>query len=391
MKDKSKNIFYNFLAGILVKSDYRLKNSILKALNRILFRTTIKNDKEIKRILIFRTGSIGDNICAFPAVYSLKKHFSHAALDILYTSGGENLISIGQLLDNSLVNKFISYKGMSIKMLINELRRQNYDIFVELSQTHSTFWQQIRNMFFVRIIGVRYAFGWEIAATKWFSQWQEKNIRFENTRGRFLRQLSEKGIKKNDIRYPFQITTSDQNIVDNLIEKNQLQNRAKNVGIVAGAKRPQNRWHVEYFKQVITFLSKNNFKCLLIGGKNDKKIAEKLADVENVYDFTGKVSPVQSYLLFTHCRFVVSNDTGPMHLAYAAGAYVFAIFSSRDYPNLWYPPEKQSIVFRNNNIHCSVCFSETCKDNQCMQQILPETVITAIKNVIPITEKTENG
>jgi heptosyltransferase-2 len=76
------------------------------------------------------------------------------------------------------------------------------------------------------------------------------------------------------------------------------------------------------------------------------------------------------------CKVVVSNDTGPMHLAYAAGTPVVALFSSRDYPEHWFPPENSgNTTLRLYDVHCSICLSDTCTNNICMKRITPDEVI----------------
>ncbi len=62
-----------------------------------------------------------------------------------------------------------------------------------------------------------------------------------------------------------------------------------------------------------------------------------------------------------------------MHLSYAVGTPVIGIFSSRDFQKKWFPPEG-NIALRNNNVPCSLCFSETCNNNICMQGISLEEV-----------------
>ena len=147
-----------------------------------------------------------------------------------------------------------------------------------------------------------------------------------------------------------------------------------------------NRWPIEYFRNVALYFSKKGFNIIIIGGQEDQALAEQLLNISNIYDFTGKLTPMQSAVMIKNCRQTLSNDTGPMHLSYAVETPVVAVFSARDYPNKWFPP-KGNIVLRDNDIECSVCFTETCTDNQCMKSISVETVIESLENLL---QKSEN-
>jgi ADP-heptose:LPS heptosyltransferase len=82
-----------------------------------------------------------------------------------------------------------------------------------------------------------------------------------------------------------------------------------------------------------------------------------------------------------YCKLVISNDTGPMHLAYAVGTPLIAIFSSRDYAGKWFPPENgKNIVFRNIDVYCAKCFSEEVNGNKCLREIKPGRIIEKIKS-----------
>ncbi len=101
---------------------YRILNLILDSFAFILFPD--KKIKEVEKILIFRTGSLGDSVCALPAIYSTRKNFPDAQIDILTNAGTENLVSLGAIIDKNIVNEILNYYGMSKKELFNKLRKK---------------------------------------------------------------------------------------------------------------------------------------------------------------------------------------------------------------------------------------------------------------------------
>ena len=153
----------------LIKLDYRLKNGTLNLCRYLLFKRRIDKSK-ISNILIFRTGSLGDNICSLPAIYAIRQNFPTQTIDIMYHPGNAKLVSIPNILDNSTVNNFINYSGLKLIELIRLLRKSRYDLFIELPQVHEGFVAQLRNMLFACMLGAKYGFGWQVNATQLFSR-----------------------------------------------------------------------------------------------------------------------------------------------------------------------------------------------------------------------------
>ncbi|MFX5957059.1 glycosyltransferase family 9 protein, partial [Acinetobacter baumannii] len=73
-----------------------------------------------------------------------------------------------------------------------------------------------------------------------------------------------------EIRFPLAIEENDEVLVLKLLAESGISiNDQKLAAIVIGAKRVQNRWPLNYFKEVVQFLVNSSFKVILIGGKDD--------------------------------------------------------------------------------------------------------------------------
>jgi len=281
---------------------------------------------------------------------------------------------------------FINYQDMNKKILVKKIKNNHYDLFIELPQDQARYFSQLRNIFVVKFIfKIQHAFGWEIGATKLFKTEQEKYFTFKDERKRLLNIIEKNNLKSSYQEFSLNITKQDNNIVLEFINEYNLLDKNKNIAFIVGSKRLSNRWPIEYFKKVALYFSTKGFNIIIIGGNEDKFLAEQLSDISNIYDFTGMLTPMQSGVMLKYCIQTLSNDTGPMHLSYAVDTSVVAIFSARDYPNKWFPP-KGNIVLRDNNIECSVCFTETCTDNRCMKSISAEVVIESLENLLQQNE-----
>lgn len=359
---------------LLVVACWKFTNLLIISLQTILFRKNRRPEK----ILVFRTGSIGDSICAMPAMSHLRAHFQSASIHLLTNAGKgrRNLVSIEALIRPGIFDTIINYESLSRSELTRRLQEERYDLVIHLTQYNAPFTRLLRDMVYFRFLaGIKSGFGWQHSRIMFFRKTQEKHLLYTDERKRLNDVLRKNGVSvKSTDRFPFQIAEEDHSKVGQLLASVPAAGRPA-IAIVAGAKRPQNRWPVSHFEAVIRYFCKD-FNIFLIGGPEDAILTQPLLRLPNVYSFCGLLSPIQSGLLMERCNLVLTNDTGPMHLAYAFGAPVVAVFSNRDFPGRWYPPvEGHNAVLRATGVSCSLCLSETCSDNICMQKIAPELVI----------------
>ena len=363
----------------IIYCDYKIKNILINILVYILFHR-INDKKKINKILIFRTGSIGDNICALPAIYSVRQNFKDAEIHVLTNSGGTNLVSLENLIDKKVINNIINYLGVEKKILYKNLKKTKYDLFIEFPQTHASLFTNIRNIFICKLLRIKHAFGWQVYTTNTFKLYQEKSNHFINEAVRLTNILKLQNLKIDLDFYPLALTVNDKINSENLFNTLDVDKSKKSIGIIAGAKRQTNRWPVERYNSVVQYLIGKGFNVFLIGGKADNEINDKFDKHSNIYNFSGMMTPLESAYTLSQCEFVISNDTGPLHLAYAVGTPVIAIFSCRDYPKMWYPPANNyNAVLRAETIDCSLCLLESCpNNNNCLKLIEVEDVLNQV-------------
>jgi hypothetical protein len=113
LKVNSVIFFYNFL------------NVVLRGLKFLLFR----KEKNPSRILIFRTGSLGDSLCAIPTIAGIRKKYKDATIDLLTNPGKSTLVSLELLISPEIFNDAINYYGLSVRQLASMLRKRKYAFF----------------------------------------------------------------------------------------------------------------------------------------------------------------------------------------------------------------------------------------------------------------------
>jgi ADP-heptose:LPS heptosyltransferase len=75
-------------------------------------------------------------------------------------------------------------------------------------------------------------------------------------------------------------------------------------------------------------------------------------------------------------RYMITNDSGPMHIAAACGVPVIAIFGPTN-PVLTGPYGPNNIIVQSP-ADCSPCRKRECDDMKCMKEITVEQVLEAV-------------
>jgi len=359
--------------------DYALKNRLLQWLTRLLFRRV--TPARVRRVLIIRVGALGDGICALPALQTIRDNFPQAHLTLLTRTGGPGRVSLGEVLAPGVVDVVLNVEKMGFWHVWSTVRAGRYDLVIELSQSHARLRTLLLHLVWVKLAGIPGGFGWEITATRLFRRVQAQHRIFTDERTRLLTMLAENGLGVAEMRFPLRVTPANKNQMCQLLHQHGCEDPRRNVAIVVGAKRLTNRWPLPYFDALSQTLGEWGFHVLVVGGSGDAPLAAQLQRHDRLHDFTGDRTVGESAALLAQCRVCVANDTGPMHLAYAVGTPVVALFSARDYPGLWFPPPGHA-VFRALHVPCAGCLAETCADLRCLKAIQPEAVWAVLETML---------
>lgn len=119
---------------------------------------------------------------------------------------------------------------------------------------------------------------------------------------------------------------------------------------------------------------------VIIGAGQDAVLAGEIASISGgaSVSYAGKSSLKGLVELIRRARFLVTNDSGPMHIAAAMGVPVFAVFGPTD-PTLTGPYGNGTRVVIKGQVKCSPCRNRTCGDMSCMEAVTVEMVEREIR------------
>jgi heptosyltransferase-2 len=151
---------------------------------------------------------------------------------------------------------------------------------------------------------------------------------------------------------------------------------------------PAKRWPVEKFIAAAKEIQQQT-DCywLIFGGRSDMEVASRIAGEITHHasrtthlNLAGQTSLRELMALLKQCRVLLTNDTGPMHVAAALGTPVVVPFGSTS-PELTGPglPGDPRHRLLKSDAPCSPCFLRECPiDFRCMNGISVGRVVEAV-------------
>ena len=162
---------------------------------------------------------------------------------------------------------------------------------------------------------------------------------------------------------------------------------ARWIVIQPGARWLNKRWPVEHYAELIRLLAaaQGEFRFAIMGSDEDKRAGAALTQVapEKCVDLTGKVSLLEMVEWIRLSELMISNDTGPMHVAAALGKPLVAIFGPTE-PRRTGPYRQLQNVTRID-LPCAPCLKSYCTNPEpmeCLKAIAPEMVFDRVTQVI---------
>ncbi len=153
---------------------------------------------------------------------------------------------------------------------------------------------------------------------------------------------------------------------------------------------PSKRWPAEYFGAIAKQKLREGWQVWLFGSPKDVAYGATIQDLTDNHctNLIGQTTLAQAIDLLSLVKFVVSNDSGLMHIAAALDKPVIVVYGSTD-PSFT-PPLSHKATILNLQLTCSPCFKRECplSHGNCLQELTPDYVFEAITT---LTQKEPDG
>lgn len=156
---------------------------------------------------------------------------------------------------------------------------------------------------------------------------------------------------------------------------------------------PAKRWPTEHFATLAKEYVQSGYEILLLGSAKDQPVGAEINRLSGniCRDLTGQTNLAEVIDLMSCARFVVSNDSGLMHVAAALNKPTAALFGSSS--PLHTPPLSDRARVISLRLECSPCFQRECPLGHfnCMRQLHPALVQQTVTQLVDQKSEDEHN
>lgn len=335
-----------------------------------------------KKIIVRSPNWIGDAVLATPFIKALRAKFPYAYIAVLSKPWVYDIWKA-----NTYIDEIIEYKNTSsagFLKIVKEIKNKKFDTSIILPKSFSS-----ALMMFLAGVNERVGFategrGFLLNKKAAFANEKRLNHMLEE----FIDIGREIGLEFKDKEPYISIDKDDEIHGELILLSNGVSSRDKIVGVCpAAAYGPAKRWFLERFIEASRkIIKKHHVKILLFGSKAEADLIKKIKDniEKDAIALAGQVSLGEMCAILKKCRFVLTNDTGPMHVAAALKIPTISIFGSSS--PAWTSPIGKKHIVIYKKVKCSPCFEKTCKNKQhpykCFDLIKTEEVLYSVDKIL---------
>lgn len=381
--------------------------------------------KKFKNILIVRTDRIGDVVLTTPVISALRENYPHAQLSMMVTPETKDIVEGNPCLDSVIVfdRKKIGRNVGKLLGFIFNLRKKKFDLAVIF---HT---KKITNLIcFLAEIPTRV--GYQNEKFGFLLTDGIKDTRAEGSKHEVeysLDVLRHLGLSVGQPKVYLPVQPEAERWVEEFLKENKLdvilsprgeeshaldpssQNtllrmtpNLKNsprghltgkdylIAVHPDASCISKRWPPKNFADLINKIQKKYpVKVLMIGTEASRGIIDEIISLvqQPILDLSRKTSISQLISLLKRCRVLISNDSGPVHLAAGVGIPVITIFGRNQAglsPVRWRPLSQNSTVF-HKDVGCKICLAHNCDINfKCLEAVNSQEVFEAFEKLTPL-------
>jgi lipopolysaccharide heptosyltransferase I len=339
------------------------------------------------RILIVKLGSIGDIVHTLPALAALRGGMPHAEISWAVERQSSEILKDNPLLDRLIeVDTKALRRGLMSGETLRAPRQQLRRLRASAFDVALDFQGLLKSASIARLSGARRVFGYSraglrepasaillskrVAVPKKIHVIHKALLLLKEALGVSIPEAPEA------LSFPIAVTPNDERAA-----REAAASAGDEYAILnPGGGWPTKLWSVERFGKLADLLwASYGVTSLITYGPGEFELAEGVRRAST----SGKAHPVSLslkafYSLAQHARLYVGGDTGPTHIAVAAGTPIVGLFG----PTEWWrngSPRPADICVERNDIDCRVdCHRRSCSKWICMD-IEVEQVMRAVE------------
>jgi len=349
-------------------------------------RSTLQSESSVRKVLIYRLGSLGDTVVAMPCFHLIARVFPHAKRMLLsnFPIHAKAPASAAVLDESGLVHGYMRYtvgtrSFRELLQLMWEIRRFGPDVLVYVMPLRGEKAVK-RDALFFRLCGIPRIVGLPEGDTT-SNKFDPKTGLWEREASRLLRclrSLADEDV--TDLRnWDLRLTDAETDKAKSMLA---LLGDRPLIACGPGTKMQSKDWGAEKWRELLGKLSAEfpQYGLMLIGAKEDNGVSEFAATAWRgpKVNLCGALTPRESAAVIRHARLFLGPDSGPMHLAAAYNVPCAIPFASVDLRGRWFPiGEAHQLIYRD--VACSNCRLQVCVERAkvCINSITVDEMLQA--------------
>jgi len=333
---------------------------------------------EIKRVVVRGTNWVGDSVMTLPALRALRRVLPETKITLVVRPSAKGIFADVDFVDEVLV--YDRPNALSVFSQIKEWRRRQFDLAV-----------LFQNAFEAALIpflaGVPLRLGYATEARRallthplplpeWRSSRHEVFYYLYLVTALEQMLFGTSAICEGDPDASLTISDARKTEAENLLRAYGVREGEPVVALVPGSINSRaKRWSAESYAALADRLIESKRQVVLIGSANEVDVSTEVTTrmQQRPIVLTGKTSLDQITSLLSLVDLIVTNDTGPAHIAAALGRPTLVIFGPTN-PLTTRPFAPEAEILRHPP-DCAPCMLRDCPiDHRCMTAITVEEV-----------------
>ena len=308
------------------------------------------NFSQIKRILILRLDGIGDVVMNIAFLRELRQNLPDAWITLVVKPAVHNLVELCPYVNEVLTYDFnvpgsswrwmqhifkpLSRRGCILRPAWKCLWRRQFDLAIVPRWSMDYY----RAGFIAYLSGAFWRIGYSENVTDekrqknaGFDRWYTHVLTDNNLKNEVEHNLDvirSLGGRIQDERLELWLGKEDEDFADQIMKSYDINLHKHLVAFCPGAGAPKRMWPLANFIELGDWLIREYYAhILVVGGQGEESLGQEIQQQlgDKVINMVGRATVRQTGALLKHCQLYVGNDTGPMHLAAAAGTPVVEI------------------------------------------------------------------
>lgn len=340
-----------------------------------------------RNIIVRMPNWLGDAVMATPVLADLRHHFPDAAITAMCKK------NVGLLLkEDPHIDEIFSFERPSGWIhrrkhleIIQPLRQGEFDLGILLTNSWSSaLWFYRGNV--KELVGY---------ADNFRSPLLTKAVRYSKKKERqhlvttYKELLQPLGIPLSTTSPQLYLQSDELAWAKNFLKRMGIEtDKHKIIGINPGAAYGSAKcWLPERFVQVSKKLLEDpQVRIVYFGDAAGAPLVDSICSKlpKEVINLAGKTSIRELMALLKCCAVLLTNDSGPMHIAAALATPLLALFGSTNEVKTGPNPQGEVI---HKHVECSPCYKRTCPiDFRCMTRIESDEVVETLRKIVEENE-----